>query len=172
VGIAACKPPSSDPGGEPRVFDFVGMFGLPLVPCHELPDGAAAGFFSAHALKDPKLIERLSAMIAAGKPVLVTDGLARRLEGKVALHRPNVALLPVRGDPKSLLDLPQAELDRLREPLLRPLGRRFEAPNRVALYLFDDGSWVIENFNDREVEAKLDGKSHPIPARGWRMEWK
>ena len=171
IGVAAYKPPSSRPEKEGRVFDFVGMMGLPLAPCHEFPAGAKAAFFSVHALKDPTLAERLSAMIAAGTPVLVTDGLAQRLSGKVKLDGPHVRVLPVQGDPKSLLKLPQDELDRLREPLLRPLGRRFQAPNRVALYLFADGSWVVENFNDEPADVKLDGATHKVPARAWIYHW-
>ena len=50
VGVPAYKPPNSHPEKEPRVFDFVGMMGLPLVPCHEFPDDAQAAFFSIHAL--------------------------------------------------------------------------------------------------------------------------
>ena len=45
VGVAAYKPANSHPEKEPRVFDFVGMMGLPLVPCHEFPVEAQAGFF-------------------------------------------------------------------------------------------------------------------------------
>lgn len=167
IGIAAYKPPGSHPENEARVFDFVGMLGLPLVPCHEFPADAKAAFFSVHAMKDPKLAERLSAFIASGKPLLVTDGLASRLAGKVKLDAPNVQVLPVKGDPKSLLTRTQAELDALRQPLLGPLGRRFEAPSRVALYLFEDGRWVVENFHDEPVTVKLDGKSQQIAPRAW-----
>jgi len=171
VGIAAYKPPNSHPENERRVFDFVGMMGLPLVPCHEFPAEAKAGFFSIHALKDPKLIERVAGFIAAGKPVLVTDGLAAALAGKVKLDAANVRVLSVKGDPKSLLRLPQAELDAIRELLLGPFNRRFEAPNRVALYLFGDGSYVIENFNDERVTVKLDGKPHELAPREWTSHW-
>ena len=79
VGVAAYKPANSHPENEQRVFDFVGMLGLPLVPCHEFPAEAKAAFFSVHALKDPDLPGKLAAFIAAGKPVLLTDGLAKRL---------------------------------------------------------------------------------------------
>ncbi len=172
LGVAAYKPPNSHPESEPRVFDFVGMMGLPLAPCHEFPDDAKAAFFSIHALKDPDLAAKLSAFIAAGKPVLLTDGLAEQLTGKVNLDDPNVHLLPVAGDPKSLLKLPQSTLDAIRSPLLRPLARSFQAPNRVALYLFADGSWVVENFNDESVTVELDGESHAVKARGWLYQWK
>ena len=60
IGIAAYKPANSHPEQEQRIFDFVGMMGLPLVPCHEFPAEASAGFFSVHALKDPQIAEKLS----------------------------------------------------------------------------------------------------------------
>lgn len=171
VGVAAYKPPNSHPEKEPRVFDFVGMMGLPLVPCHEFPHEARAAFFSVHALKDPHLPEKLSALIARGVPVLVTDGLAQQLEARVPLDAANVHVLRVGGDPKSLLELPQADLEAIRRPLLEPLGRTFKAPNRVALYLFADGSWVVENFNDSPASVQLDGAALEIAARGWRYNW-
>jgi hypothetical protein len=172
VGIAAYKPANSHPESEPRVFDFVGMLGLPLDPCHEFPSKAPAAFFSLHALKDPQLVKKLSAFIATGRPVLITDGLAQRLAGQVDLDAANVHRLAVQGDPKSLLQLPQSRLDALRTPLLLPLNTTFSAPNQVGLYLFRDGSRVIENFNDEPVEVRLNGNLIPIAARGWSYQWK
>jgi hypothetical protein len=171
TGIAAYKPPNSEPGAEARVFDFVGMMGLPLLPCHEFPAGAQALFVSMHALKDPDLPGKLSRFIQSGRPVLVTDGLASRLAGKVVLDLPNVLQLKVHGAPASLLKLSGAEIDPLRAALLRPFQIQFKAPNRTALYLFEDGSWVIENFNDQPVEPKLNGETVPTPARGWVYRW-
>jgi hypothetical protein len=172
IGIAAYKPPNSHPEKEQRIFDFVGMAGLPLVPCHEFPTNAKAAFLSIHALKDPNLAEQVSAYITAGKPLLVTDGLATALAGKVKLDVPNIRVLSVKGDPKSLLTLPQAELDAIRQLLLRPFSRRFDAPHRVGLYLFEDGSYVIENFNDERVTVKFDGKPHELAPREWSCHWK
>ena len=74
MGVAAYKPANSHPGKELCVFDFVGMLGLPLVPCHEFPTNAPAAFFSTHALKDPAFAAKLTAFLRAGKPVLLTDG--------------------------------------------------------------------------------------------------
>jgi hypothetical protein len=107
AGLAAYKPANSHPESEPRVFDFVGMLGLPLVPCHEFPTKAPAAFFSIHALKDPKLAPQLKAFIQAGKPVLLTDGLAKALANSMDLTRPNVQIIAVKGQPKSLLELKQ-----------------------------------------------------------------
>jgi len=171
VGIAAYKPPNSHPEKEPRVYDFVGMMGLPLVPCHAFPAEARAGFFPVHALRDAALLENLSAFIAAGKPTLLTDGLADRLGHQVDLDRPNVHVLAVKGNVKGLFDMEQPEVDALRTPLLKPFGRAFEAPGKVALYLFADGAWVIENFNDHAVTVKLDGVERTLAARGWMHHW-
>lgn len=171
IGVAAYKPPNSYPEKEPRVFDFVGMMGVPLVPCHEFPEDAQAAFFSVHALKDAELPEKLSTLIARGVPILVTDGLAQQLEGRVKLDASNVHVLPVKGDPKSLLELPQSDLDVIRQPLLKPLGHTFQAPNRVALYLFADGSWVVENFSDQPATVQLDDVEIDVAGREWEYKW-
>ena len=78
-GIAAPKPPNSDGGNEQYVYDFAGMLGLPLVPTNEVRTDAKAAFLPVHALKDPQLHDKLGTMLSAGTPVLVTDGLARKL---------------------------------------------------------------------------------------------
>lgn len=171
IGVAAYKPPNSHPEDEPRVFDFVGMLGLPLVPCHEFPEGARAAFFSIHALKDGDLPKRLSKLIARGVPVLITDGLAERLEQGIPLDAPNVQILRVNGDPKSLLELPQKELDAIRQPLLEPFGCTFNAPSRIGLYLFDDGSWVVENFHDQPETVQVDRADVAVASRGWVYRW-
>ncbi len=172
LGVAAYKPPNSHSENEGRVFDFVGMAGLPLVPCHEFPTQAGAAFFSLHALKDTGLAAKLNRFIAEGKPVLVTDGLVARLKEQVDFQVPNVQVINVHGQPKSLLKLSQQRLDEIRKPLLKASGHAFQAPNKVALYVFDDGSWVVENFNDQEVTVQLDGLSHKIAARDWKYNWK
>jgi hypothetical protein len=172
AGVAAYKPANSHPGDEKVVFDFVGMLGLPLLPCHEFPAGSRTAFFSVHALKDPGFASQLQKFIKAGKPVLLTDGLAKALGDKVNLQAPGVHVLAVKGVPKSLLELGQADLDPLRAALLKPLRVDFRAPNKTGLYLFSDGSRVIENFNDGPVEVQFNGKSETIPTRGWAVNWK
>jgi hypothetical protein len=170
IGLAAYKP--ANPENEKRVYDFVGMLGLPLAPCHEFPTTAPAAFFPVHALKDPDLAAKLGRFIGAGKPVLITDGLKAKLEGKVKLDGPNVFVLPVKGDPKSLLTLTREELDKMREPLLRPFKTSFKAPNKVALFLYSDGSWGVCNFNDDVMPVELNRIRHQVADRGWLNVWK
>jgi hypothetical protein len=172
AGVAAYKPPSSHPDGEAVVFDFVGMLGLPLLPCHEFPAQSRAAFFSVHALKDPDFAASLQAFIKAGKPVLLTGGLVKALGDKVDLKASGVHVLALKGEPKSLLKLTQSELDPLRAVMLKPLRVEFKAPNKTGLYLFSDGSRVVENFNDEPIEVQFNGKSETIPARDWAAHWK
>jgi hypothetical protein len=170
MGIAAYKPANSHPLGEEKVFDFVGMLGLPLVPCHRFPSNAPAAFFSAHAFKDADFPRELAGFIKTGKPVLLTDGLAQKLQD-MDLAATNVHILAVKQNPKSLLELSQGELDELRAPLLKPLQTQFKAPNRVGLYLFAPGGWVIENFNDQPANVRFNNQSYTIAPRGWKQHW-
>jgi hypothetical protein len=178
TGIAAYKPANSDAetargkSVSGWLFDFVGMLGLPLVPCHEFPTNADAAFFSTHALKDPTFTEKLAAFVTSGKRVLITDALASKLESKLILGKKNIYVLQVRGNPESLLDIPQAQLDALRAPLLTPFQQSFRAPSRVAFYLFKDGSWVAENFRNEPARVEVNNISHDIPGRRWLSKWK
>ncbi len=88
------------------------------------------------------------------------------------LDASNVHVLAVKGDPKSLLQLSQKELDELRAPLLRPFKASVAAPNQVGFYLFRDGSWVMENFNNEPVTVRLNGEAFQVAARGWNYRWK
>ncbi|MFZ2149135.1 MAG: hypothetical protein WAV28_18140 [Sedimentisphaerales bacterium] len=162
-GIIAPKPPNSDAYSEQYVFDFVGMLGLPLVPTAEIHTDVKAAFFSVHALKDPDFSGKLKKMLDDEKQVLITDGLAERLDG-VNLDDENLVILKVNGDPRSLLKLTREQLKPIRDKLSGPLGIKFDAPNKVALYLIGEDYLIVENFNDEPVGAVLEF-SKPIKAR-------
>lgn len=171
IGVAAYKPANSQQIDEPFVFDFLGMIGIPLVPCHTFPADAPSAFFSTHALGDAQLVPQLSRLISRSMPILMTEGLAQRLPEQVDLEQYHVRQIPISGDPATLLALPQERLDAIREPLLAPWGLKLKAPARVAFYPFADGSWVLENFNDADVQVELNGEALTLPARGWVQRW-
>lgn len=160
-GIAAPKPPNSDGGDEQYVYDFVGMLGLPLVPTDEIRTDDKAVFLPVHALKDPQLCDKLTALLDADKPVLMTDGLARKLPPTITGNK-NVLVLPISGKPNGLLALTCEQLQPIRDKLLAPFGLRFDAPNKVALHLLGTGAVVIQNFNDEPVAVSLASKSYPF----------
>jgi hypothetical protein len=162
-GIAAPKPPNSDAHDEQYVYDFVGMLGLPLVPTAAVSAAAPAAFLPVQALKDPRLPAKLDTLLKAGAPVLVTDGLAKRLSMSNT-QAENLLVLRVGGEPKSLLNLTRRDLAPLREKLLAPFGVRFDAPNKVALYLIGDDCVVVENFNGSPITATLEF-ARPVEVR-------
>ena len=153
-GIIAPRPPYSDGYDEKYVLDFVGMLGLPLVPTAEIDPDVKAAVFSVHALKDPKFSDKLRKMLNAKKPVLITDGLAKRLSN-VNLDDENLAILKVGGDVHSLLNLSREELGPIRDKLLAPFGIKFDAPSKVALYLIGEDCLIVENFNNEPINATL-----------------
>jgi len=162
-GLAAPKPPNSDAFDEQYVFDFVGMLGLPLVPTAEINADAEAAFFAVHALKEPEFPDKLKRMLAAGKPVLITDGLAKHLTG-VDLDSGSLTILKVGGNPRSLLELTRQQLKPIRDKMLAPFGMKFDAPNKVALYLLGDNCLIVENFNDESIDVGIEF-SRPVDAR-------
>jgi len=161
-GILAPKPPNSDAYDEQYVFDFVGMLGLPLVPAAQIRSNAKAAFFSVHALKDPDFPKKLKKILAAKKPLLITDGLAKRLED-VEIDDENLIILKPNGNPRGLLELTREQLKPIRDKLLAPFGIRFDAPNKVALYLIGEDCLIVENFNDEPVDVSVEF-SKPVKA--------
>ncbi|HUV41236.1 MAG TPA: hypothetical protein VMW23_05570 [Sedimentisphaerales bacterium] len=156
-GIIVPKPPGSDAQNEEYVLSFAGMLGLPLVPCAQIYPDAKAAFFSIHALKDPAFTDKLRQMLDTGRPVAVTDTLARALESQgVKFTGDNPTILPVNGDPKNLLKLTPEQLAAVRNKLLEPFGMKFYAPNNVGLYLFGSDCIVVENFNNEPVTGRLE----------------
>jgi hypothetical protein len=163
-GIAAPKPPNSDAFDEQYVYDFAGMLGLPLVPTNEIRSDVKAAFLPVHVMKDPQWQSKLGTMLSTGTPVLVTDGLARKLPPASSDDK-NLLVLPVNGKPKSLLDLTREQLKPIRDKLLAPLGIRFDAPNKVALYLIGARCIAVENFNDEPITATLELAQPVQPAK-------
>jgi len=81
LGIHAYKPPESDPGDEAFIFDYLGMFGLPLLMTHEFPAVPAGRkpeaplILPRHASHDAHIAEKAVRFIEAGGTVLLTSGL-------------------------------------------------------------------------------------------------
>jgi hypothetical protein len=154
-GIHMPKLPNSDPRDEKYIFSFLGMLGLPLVPDDQININARSAIFTVHALKEPGFSGKLESMLNAGKPVVITDELAKLLSNQSLLTNKNLTVLKVDGDPKRLLKLSREELNPLRDKLLAPMGMKFDAPNKVSLYLLDSNIIVIENFNDTKADMIL-----------------
>ncbi len=156
-GVHLLKPGNSEPFEEEWVCSFLGNLGIPFVPASEINAEAASAVFPVQALKAPNFPGTLQRMLNQGTPVVITDGLAKRLAAHPdLLKNENLTVLNVQGNPRSLLKLTCEELQPLREKLLAPMGMKFDAPNKVELYLFGDSHFVVENLNDEAIDVTLD----------------
>lgn len=166
-GIAAPKPPNSEPAPahslegfwdnhpDCYIFDFIGLLGLPLVPDTQVRTDVPAAFLSFHALSDPALKDKVEAMRQSGTPLLMTDTLVRAMDGLTESDKNGVMTINVPQSSWSLVDLPVEQLSAIRSRMLEPFGVHFDAPTRVALYLFDKDVVVIENFNSHSVGVTI-----------------
>jgi hypothetical protein len=72
--------------------------------------------------------------------------------------------LKVGGSPRSLLKLARQQLKPIRDKMLAPFDMKFDAPNKVAMYLIGDDCLIVENFNDESIDAGIEF-SRPVTAR-------
>ncbi|MEJ2008285.1 MAG: hypothetical protein P8Z30_09055, partial [Acidobacteriota bacterium] len=77
-GIPAYKPPNSNPGDEPYIFDQIGMIGIPLLPTAHFPAKARAALFTAHALGDTDFVPELEQFLQGGGTAFISESLAHR----------------------------------------------------------------------------------------------
>src|SRR5215217_3409699 len=78
-GVHLLKPGNSDGFEDEYVSSFMGSLGNPFAPASTLNEQAPSAFFSIHALKEPGFVQKLEQLAAKGTPIVVTDGLAKRL---------------------------------------------------------------------------------------------
>lgn len=154
-GVSAPKIPNSNGGNERYVYDFIGMLGLPLVPTTEFSGNEKSVFLPVHTLKDEAFEMKIGGLIDKKAPVMVTDELAEKLSPALKKRLDENLIIQTPEDLWGLMDIPQAQLKSIRKTMLEPIGVEFDAPTRVALYLFGDDIVGVENFNDMPVEAVL-----------------
>lgn len=155
-GIATPKPPHSDPADGRHVYDHFGMLGLPMHPQVYLTADSPSAFVPAENLADPDIARSVNQMLAAGKPILATDGLLDRCPG-VHHDHPMLKRLDLAGDPRSMFHLPQHELRDIRDHLLTPLGIGLDAPVGVGSVLVGDDLVAISNFRPGNSTVYLSG---------------
>ncbi len=95
-------------------------------------------------------------VISAGKPL--TGGET----GWPILHRGlyskgNLYVLTIPDDFANLYSYPEGVLNEIRRLMGKELDVHMEGPSRVGLFLYDNKTVIVENFNDTPVEVKLAG---------------
>ncbi len=95
-------------------------------------------------------------VISAGRP------LSGGVSGFPLLHKAKYSggylyVLAVPDDPGQLYDLPVPVLNELRRILSRDMDLYLEGPAKVSLFLYDNKTVIVENFNDTPVDVCLVG---------------
>lgn len=177
-GVLLLKPGNSDPFEESWICSYLGNWGIPFVPASELNEQAQTAVFPVQVLKDPGFVGKFERFVNKGAPVLITDGLAKRFAAHIPyLNNANLSVLPLKGVPKTVLKMTGEQIKPFRDKLMAPLGMKFDAPNKVELYLFGDHVFVVENINEEPVDVTLElpkvssaGKSLVLPEDGGTAE--
>ena len=73
-GVSAYKPPNSDAGGDLYIMDFIGMFGIPLVPVSQYPEEARVVFLPSQAATDMEIMAKIKKSLQKGSRIIVTSG--------------------------------------------------------------------------------------------------
>ena len=82
-GVMGYKPANSDAGGDLYIMDYLGMFGIPLVPCSQFPTDASVVFLPTQAATDADIADKIDALIAKKATIILTSGfLANAKDGK------------------------------------------------------------------------------------------
>lgn len=78
-GIHAYKPVNSDARNEDFIFDYIGMLGIPLVPCSEFPTDARSVLLATHAASDENIADKVKRHVSAGGSLVATPGFLTAL---------------------------------------------------------------------------------------------
>ena len=95
-------------------------------------------------------------VISAGRPL--TGGVS----GWPILHRAlysqgNLYVLTIPDDFGNLYDYPAPVLNEIRRLMSKDLDLHLEGPAKVSVFLYDNKTVIVENFNDTPVDVKLAG---------------
>ncbi|MBK8501825.1 MAG: hypothetical protein IPL46_06235 [Saprospiraceae bacterium] len=86
-GISGYKPPQSDAGGDLYIMDFIGMFGIPLLPVSSYPENASTIFLPAQAAHDPEIIAKVMTSHQQGKRIIMTTGFLATVDDQGQLAK-------------------------------------------------------------------------------------
>lgn len=157
IGLASYKPYHST--GEDYLHNYLGMIGIPIDLHPEFPSGAKTVLLTECAKFDPEIVNEIREHIEKGGNVVITSGLLRALQGKgieqiAALRLPgNVLAIP--NDFTDLYSLPHPLLMSIRQHLLADFPVQLDAPSKVALFAYDNGTFVVESYLDQPAQVTV-----------------
>jgi hypothetical protein len=80
IGPVGYKPVNSDAGADLYIMDYIGMFGISLVPDSKYPENAPVIFLPTQAATDSTIAEKVEKSLSDGKKVVMTAGFLARVK--------------------------------------------------------------------------------------------
>jgi hypothetical protein len=87
TGPVGYKPANSDAGADLYIMDYIGMFGISLVPDSKYPENASVIFLPTQAATDSAVVEKVKKSLNEGKKVVMTVGFLARVKNGEKLAR-------------------------------------------------------------------------------------
>jgi len=86
-GAVGYKPPNSDAGGDLYLLDYIGMFGVSLVPDSKYPEKAQVIFLPTQAATDQEILLKIMKSLDKGTKIIMTTGfIANAIGGEKLAH--------------------------------------------------------------------------------------
>lgn len=170
-GVAAYRDPKGDAGGEPYVFEHLGMAGIPLYASPHFPDSAPAAVF-AEPSAVPDFPVRISSFLSTGHLALATARLHERVDlaesARLLSLDTSAYFFPDRmrteetgeehlAEASCLIESPTDELRQTRAALLDAVNCPVEAPPGVGITLLGDQYVVAQNYRPEPASLSLSG---------------
>lgn len=93
-------------------------------------------------------------IVSAGRPLKGgVSGYPILLKASYAMG--NLYVMTIPDDMGNLYDYPSGALNEIRRVLSKDIGLYLEGPSKVCLFVYDNETFVVENFNDEPVEMSV-----------------
>jgi hypothetical protein len=168
IGVAGYRDPGGDAGGEPYVFEYLGMLGIPIVASPHFPYDAPAAAVS-EASVNVGLATSLGSYASAGKSAVVTSRVVRKVPelakyGTIVdtSHHgfPDRMRVQESGDQDmpefaQVLEAVPPALEEVRRSLLEAVALPLEAPPGVGVTLLGSRYVVVQNFRPETAGVRV-----------------
>ena len=160
IGIKSYKP--FHVAGDDFLQNYLGMIGLPMDIRPVFPKDQQVVLLTAHGQAGRDLLipqvqyytNDAWEVVSAGRPL--TGGVSGY---PILLRAPyaagNLYVLTIPDDMGNLYDFPAKALNEIRRIMSRDMDIYLEAPSKVGLFVYDNKTLVVENFNDEPVEVRI-----------------
>lgn len=157
IGVASYKPYQST--GEDYLHNYLGMIGIPIDLHPQFPSRAKTVLLTECAKFDPDIVHEIREHVQKGGKVIITSGLLQALQGKgieqIAAIRAAGNVLTIPEDFTDLYSLPGPALRAIRQHLLADFPVEIDAPSRVALFAYDNRTFVVESYLDQPAQVTV-----------------